>query len=383
VTLTEIGDNLLVQLALVGRRATDIDVRVGNDAVIISHHLPDGHRSGAPVERRQAAHIVGSSPGLHSCLDLARQAAADDGSVLLTGEAGTGKELFARFIHEHSRRAGRNFVVVDCAAIAPDLLADLLSDQEPAGIGQDAAPAGLLHQARYGTLFLDEVSELPLVLQQAFLRRWRRPLPDRSGAGDTASHFRLLAATRCPLAEAVKTGRFCRDFLKSLHAWTIDLPPLRDRTEDLGALCRHFIDVTCRQHHLPGKQMTPEFLLNITHYGWPGNVRELSNVLEQAIFNAPAETTLFPKHLPVNVRVQATKALWQARHAGAPLNQVRHSCLPRLQDMREKVFSRAEQHYLSNLITLTGRNIEQACELSGLSRSRLYTLLKKHQITTH
>jgi len=376
VAMREVGDSLLVRIELPGVKSTDVDVRISDDALII--------RQGKPVIRRQdnqAGHgetpgIVGSSLRLQACLTLARQATANDGGVLIAGEAGTGKELFARFIHEHSRRAGGRFVVVDCTAMPPELMTSLLfgsGAESGTGLGAGARQ-GLIGQAHQGTLFLDEVSDLPPVLQNIFLPiLHRHPFRQTGSAGAEASDFRLIASTRHKPAREADNG-LC----------VIDLPPLRERIEDLGALTRHFINKFCCHYNLPGKQMTPEFLLNITHYAWPGNVHELSNVLEQAIFNAQAESTLFPKHLPVNVRVQATKALWQARHAGAAvMTPSRRGNLPKLQDMRESVFSRAEQQYLHNLINLTGRDMEQACELSGLSRSRLYTLLKKHQIATH
>ena len=382
VNLTEVGDNLLVQIEWPGMRSADVDVLIGDDGLVIRHGKVTGLRHNGEVQgAMQAPGIIGSSPRLQTCLTLARQAAAGEANVLIAGEAGTGKELLARFIHGQSQRAGGTFVVVDCAAIPAALMETLLFGSGPAAAGTP----GLLRQAQRGTLYFDEISELPLTLQQTLRQalHQRRTAQNCSPAIEPGD-FRLIAATRRNLAREAAGGRFSLDLLLDLRECVIDLPPLRERTEDLGALTRHFVDSYCRQHNLPGKHLTPEFLLNITHYGWPGNVHELSSALEQAIFAAQAETTLFPKHLPVNVRVQATRALWQARHAGAAsATPSRRISLPRLQDLRENVFCRAEQEYLHNLVTLTGRNIEQACELSGLSRSRLYSLLKKHQIVAH
>jgi two-component system NtrC family response regulator len=388
VNLSEVGDTLLVQIELSDVKLADVDVSISDDALIIRQGRPPGRQQHSPVAARgDVPGIVGSSPRLQACLEQARHAAAHEANVLIAGEAGTGKELLARFIHAQSQRADGTFVVVDCTAIPPALMETLLFGPEPLAAGAigAASPAGLIRQAQHGTLFFDEVSELPFPLQQ----RLRQALHERHACQNFGTpadpyDFRLIAATRRNLLREGSNGRFCHELLQDLHTCVINLPPLRERTEDLGALTRYFIDTFCRQHNLPGKHLTPEFLLNIAHYSWPGNVHELSNVLEQAIFSAQSETTLFAKHLPVNIRVQATRALWQARHAGATsVTPTRRCTLPKLQDMRENVFSRAEQEYLHNLVTLTGRNIEQACELSGLSRSRLYTLLKKHQIITH
>lgn len=388
VSLSEVGDTLLVQIELSGVTIADVDVSISDDALIIRRDKAAGRQQHSPAAARgEVPGIVGSSPRLQACLEQARQAAANEANVLIAGEAGTGKELLARFIHAQSHRADGTFVVVDCTAVPPALMETLLfgPGQPAAGALGAAAPPGLIRQAQHGTLFFDEISELPFTLQQRLRQslHQRHACQSHSNPVETGD-FRLIAATRRNLSREVGNGRFCHELLQDLRTCVINLPSLRERTEDLGALTRHFIDTFCRQHNLPGKHLTPEFLLNIAHYGWPGNVHELSNVLEQAIFSAQAETTLFPKHLPVNIRVQATRALWQARHAGATsVTPTRRSSLPKLQDMRENVFSRAEQEYLHNLVTLTGRNIEQACELSGLSRSRLYTLLKKHQIITH
>jgi two-component system, NtrC family, response regulator len=388
VSLSEVGDNLLVQIELSGVKIADVDVSISDDALIIRQGKATGRQQHSPpAARGEVPGIVGSSPRLQACLELARQAAANEANVLIGGEAGTGKELLARFIHAQSQRADGTFVVVDCTAVPAALMETLLFGPGPLAAGAigAAAPPGLIRQAQHGTLFFDEISELPYPLQQRLRQslHQRHACQNQDNPAETCD-FRLIAATRRNLLREEGNGRFCHELLQDLRACVINLPPLRERTEDLGALTRHFIDTFCRQHNLPGKHLTPEFLLNIAHYGWPGNVHELSNVLEQAIFLAQAETTLFPKHLPVNIRVQATRALWQARHAGATsVTPARRSSLPKLQDMRENVFSRAEQEYLHNLVTLTGRNIEQACELSGLSRSRLYTLLKKHQIISH
>jgi len=388
VNLSEVGDTLLVQIELSGVKIADVAVSISDEALIIRQDKASGREQSSQVTARpELPGIVGGSPRLQACLARGRQAAANEANVLIAGEAGTGKELLARFIHAQSQRADGTFVVVDCTAIPPALMDTLLfgPGQPAAGTNGAAAPPGLIRQAQHGTLFFDEISELPFSLQQRLRQslHQRHACQSRSNPAQTGD-FRLIAATRRNLTREAANGRFCHDLLQDLHACVIELPPLRERTEDLGALTRHFVDTFCCQHNLPGKHLTPEFLLNITHYSWPGNVHELSNVLEQAIFSAQGETTLFPKHLPVNIRVQATRALWQVRHAGATsVTPTRRSSLPKLQDMRENVFSRAEQEYLHNLVTLTGRNIEQACELSGLSRSRLYTLLKKHQIITH
>jgi two-component system NtrC family response regulator len=330
--------------------------------------------------------IFGDSPKLRACLNQVAQAAGSQANILITGETGTGKELFARAIHRNSPRAAKSFVTVDCAALPETLAESLLFGHEKGSFtGAEKPREGLVRQAHGGTLFLDEVGELPLSLQKTFLRvlqeRRFRPL---GSLQEIESDFRLVAATNRNLDEMVARNQFRSDLLYRIRAFTIELPPLRERTEDIKDLARNHLDRLCECHGLASKGFSPEFLDSLLNYSWPGNVRELANTLVRAFSAARFEPTLYPKHLPSNIRIQILRSSVHGGHppaidGGRPSQPERK--LPRLQEFRDTVYTQAEKHYLEDLISLAEDSIPEACRLSGLSQSRLYALLKKHGIS--
>jgi two-component system NtrC family response regulator len=334
---------------------------------------------GSSVVSLKRENIIGNSPKLKACLDLVAQAAGSDANVLVTGETGSGKELFARAVHDNSARAGKDFVVVDCAALPETLIEGLLFGHEKGVFtGADHAREGLIRQAHGGTLFLDEVGELPVTLQRAFLRvlqeRRFRPLGSQR---EVESDFRLVAATNRNLDKMVQEGRFREDLLFRLRSFTIDLPPLRERPEDIKELARFFMDRFCDRYGQPHKGCAPEFLKTLSSYTWPGNVREFVNAMERAVIESRSESILFPQHLPVEIRAQVARASVEREtpaEVEAPAPTV---FLPPLQEFRESVYNQAERQYLRDLMTIANHNMAEACRLSGLSQSRLYALLKK------
>jgi two-component system, NtrC family, response regulator len=328
--------------------------------------------------------IFGNHPKLRSCLNLVAQAAGSDVNILITGETGTGKELFARAIHDNSPRAGGNFIVVDCAALPETLAESLLFGHEKGTFtGAEKQREGLVLQAHGGSLFLDEVGELPLSLQKTFLRvlqeRRFRPL---GSSREVESDFRLVAATNRDLEKMVKQGVFRDDLLFRLRSFTIDLPPLRERTEDIKELARNHLDRLCECHGLSSKGFSPEFFDILLDYDWPGNVRELGNTLARAFAAARFEPILYPKHLPTDVRVKVARAaLHQEPAPDRKPGDPPAPRLPSLNAFRESVYNQAEKEYLRDLLALAEDDIPEACRLSGLSQSRLYALLKKHGVS--
>jgi len=323
--------------------------------------------------------IIGNSAPMARCLDLVAQAASTDVNVLVTGETGTGKEVFARAIHANSRRAGGNFVVVDCAALPETLVESMLFGHERGTFtGAEKSREGLVMQAHGGTLFLDEVGELPLSMQKAFLRvlqeRRFRPL---GGSREVESDFRLISATNRNLAQMVKEGRFRDDLLFRLRAHLIELPPLRQRTDDIKDLVRHQLDRLTGRYGCPPKAFSPEFLQTLKEYSWPGNVRELFNALDRVLATAYCEATLFPKHLPTEIRIQVARGSVEHAPTGGAAPGTVHD-LPSLQAFREEIYGQAEKEYLRNLMSLCDGKIPDACRMAGLSQSRLYALLKKY-----
>jgi len=332
--------------------------------------------------------IVGSSPQMRTCIELLAQAAASDANVLVTGETGTGKELFSWAIHHNSPRAGKNFVVVDCASLPETIVESVLFGHERGAFtGADKSKIGLITQADGGTLFLDEVGELPPSIQGSFLRvlQERRFRPVGS-VKEITSNFRLIAASNRNLDEMVREGSFRKDLLFRLRTFTIALPPLREHPEDIKELASSYLTTLSMRYGKGMKGFSPEFLDTLLDYDWPGNVRELINALERAIAAAGESPTLFPAYLPAEIRIKVKRGQVGEEGEGTealhPATPISGRPLPTLQEHREAEVAKAEQQYLEELMAHTEGNIREACEVSGLSRSRLYGLLKKHGIST-
>jgi two-component system NtrC family response regulator len=328
--------------------------------------------------------IIGCGPSLQACLDQVAQAASSDSSVLITGETGTGKELFARAVHLNSARCNKGFVVVDCAALPETLIESILFGHEKGVFtGADHAREGLILLADGGTLFLDEIGEMPLSLQKAFLRVLQdhtfRPL---GSSREYASDFRLVAATNRNLEDMVQAERFRSDLLFRLKSFVIELPRLEKRADDIRLLARYHADKICDHYDIPHKGFSPDFLRALSVYRWPGNVRELVNAMERTIAGARFEPILFPKHLPMQIRIEVTRMGMKrdVPHQDPSNNRAPHE-LPVFQAFRDTVCSQAERQYLHDLMALTENDIGEACRVSGLSQSRLYALLKKQGVS--
>lgn len=254
--------------------------------------------------------VVGISPGIKASLQLTAKAARSDANVLITGETGTGKELFARTIHNNSRRSAQKFVVIDCASLTESLVeSTLFGHRKGAFTGAQSDQMGLVKLADGGTLFLDEVGEMPLSLQKVFLRvlqeRHFRPV---GAAQEETSNFRLIAATNRDLDMMVEQGNFRSDLLFRINTMHIRLPPLRKRVEDIKPLVLARMKYLEENYGMPPKTLADDFMNTMHGYEWPGNVRELFNILERAMVNADEENTLYSVHLSRELRIQVAKA---------------------------------------------------------------------------
>ncbi len=335
--------------------------------------------------------IVGESRQIRAAMQQMAVAASGMDSVLLLGETGTGKELFARAVHDNSDRSNKAFTVIDCTNL-PTTLAQSLLFGHIKGTFTDAKETrdGLFKQADGGTIFLDEIADLDETIQKSLLRvlqeRAFRPL---SSNKEVTSDFRLVAATNRDLDAMVQAKTFRADLYYRLKTCTIQLPPLREREGDVGILVNHYVEKICKDKKMPLKNISRDYLQAMQCYPWPGNVRELINAVRHSVSNCFDSDSLHTYHLPKEIRIhmlttesapppdqvaaipdmsEATEAILKSEH------------FPTLKEVRQVVVDRMEAEYLIELMARVQGDIPQACEISDLSRARLYSLLRKHDI---
>ncbi|SDP82069.1 sigma-54-dependent transcriptional regulator [Desulforhopalus singaporensis] len=329
--------------------------------------------------------IVGDSSKLNTCLDEIATASSSNGNVIILGETGTGKELLARTLHANSRRKEHKFVVVDCASLTETLVkSTLFGHERGAFTGADRSMEGLVKQADGGTLFLDEVGELSLESQKVFLRVLQehsfRPI---GGKSEVESDFRLISATHRDVDKMVCEKQFRQDLFYRLCAITIEVPPLRERPEDIEQLVTYFTNNLCRRYSIPPKEISPDFLEALYGYLWPGNVRELYNVVEAAVSTSNLEQQLCSQHLPTNIRIHAVRSsIKKDNDSGAGSTPDWPAVeLPPFKQYRDGIRERAEKQYLGRLMEISRGSIKEACRISRLGRTHLYALLKKYNIS--
>jgi formate hydrogenlyase transcriptional activator len=234
---------------------------------------------------RKFEQLIGGSPALEAVLEGVRRVAPTSSTVLIQGETGTGKELIARAIHNVSSRCGRPFIKLNCAAIPLDLLeSELFGHEKGAFTGAITQKLGRFELADKGTLFLDEVGDIPAPLQPKLLRILQEQEFERLGSSRTHHvDVRLVAATHRNLAEMVRNGDFRSDLYFRLNVFPVELPPLRERREDIPALVEHFAEILGRRVGRSIDHIPPETMMALCSYDWPGNIRELQNLIERAV----------------------------------------------------------------------------------------------------
>ncbi len=341
--------------------------------------------------------IIGNCPEIRECLNMTAKAARSDSNVLLSGETGTGKELFARTIHKNSSCASGNFVVVDCTSLTESLVeSTLFGHTKGSFTGAQFDQQGLIKAADGGTLFLDEVGEMPLSIQKVFLRVLQEKQFRPVGAiKEQSSNFRLIAATNRDLDEMVSNGQFRNDLLFRINTMRIHLPPLRQRTGDIQELATARVDQLCKNLGLEAKQFGDDFIPTLIEHNWPGNVRELFNILERSVIDAGEENTLYAMHLPRNLRIQVAKAQISLLTVAEISQETNDRTNPLALTIGQKIFedifdspllplkefkNTAEKTYLSELIRQCDGDIQKMMLISGLSRSHFYALLKKYNL---
>ncbi len=324
-----------------------------------------------PGEEDAFHNLVGRSPPMRAVYSLLEKAAQVDATVLLLGETGTGKELAARAIHYHSARREKRFVPVNCGALPAELVeSELFGHAKGAFTGAAQAKRGLFEEADGGTIFLDEVGELPLqvqvklnrVLQERELRR----------VGDNAPvkvDVRVIAATHRDLREEVRAGRFREDLYYRLNVFLVVLPPLRERPEDLSLLAAHFLEKHARAIRRTIGGFAPDVLRRLAAHAWPGNVRELENTVERAVAVASGDVILV-EDLPPEIALAGLET--PAALVGGAL-----AALP-YKDAVAEARDRISREYLAALMKEFGGNVTRAAERAGMERESLHRLLRRY-----
>ena len=311
--------------------------------------------------------LIGRSPAVAEMSKLIGRAAPQDVNVLILGESGTGKALVARAIHQHSRRADRPYLAINCAAIPEAQL-----ESEVFGQPGEATRAGKFEQAHGGTLFLDEIGELSPAAQARLLRVLQDQQVERPGGESVRTEVRVLAATNADLDGAVAAGRFRKDLYYRLRGVTIRVPPLRERGSDVAELAHHFLYRFNREMGLDFRAFAPEVLELFEAYPWPGNVRELQGAIQHAMLAGPGHVVL-PDALPAELRAwKAPAAPATPAPSAADLDALIADALATAPgDVYDRVLRVVETRLLPAALARTHGNQVQASELLGLHRATL------------
>jgi NtrC-family two-component system response regulator AlgB len=299
-----------------------------------------------------------SSPMMQRAVNLARQAARSEATILLRGESGTGKTALAKAIHSWSKRASKPLGIVSCPSFSPELLeSELFGHVKGAFTGAVRDHQGRVATCQGGTLFLDEIGDLPLALQPKLLRFIQEREYEKVGDSFTRkADVRLITATNWDLEKAVKEGRFREDLFFRLNVIQIEIPPLRDRPEDVIALAEQLLIFYGRSNHRSFLSFTPEALQALRQYSWPGNVRELSNIIERAAIFCRTE------------RVGAECL---------PENLVLHESLPKIGD--PLTLERIEEQHIRRILAAT-KSLQEAADILGIDQATLWRRRKKYGI---
>ncbi len=359
--------------------ASHLHVVIGSAAqAILAARAAAEQTSSDDAEEDRVAHsdtitLLGRSAAFHKVIELARKVASTNASVFLTGESGTGKEVIAQFIHTQSRRSDRALVAMNCAAMPEALLeSEMFGHVAGAFTGATRDKEGLLEVAHMGTMFLDELTEMPLTVQAKLLRVLQDGVVRRVGSTkvDATVNVRFIAATNQDPGEAVAQGMLRKDLHFRLRVVPIHIPPLRERTDDIPVLAEHFLERFWKEHRAPGEpkpEFSAEAMESLRRRAWRGNVRELRNVVEHAVVMLEPDSVVQPEDLPSFAEPTVGETVYDASLAG----ETYHTA-------RERVLRDFEQFYLRHIVREAHGNISDAARMADVDRTTLYRLMEKH-----
>ena len=340
-----------------------------------------GAGAGAAPAGLKGAPIIGQSAGMQEMLELVRTLAPSEATVLIQGESGTGKEVVAKALHLNSLRAEGPYVAVNCAAITESLLeSELFGHEKGAFTGADKRHDGFFLRADKGTIFLDEVGEMPLPMQAKLLRvlQEREVLPVGAGR-PLAVDVRIVTATNRELQEEIAQGRFREDLYYRLNVITLSLPPLRERGDDVPLLCDYFLSRFAEKNRKNVKGFTPGAMDALIRYPWPGNVRELENTMERAVVLLVGEH-ISERELPDRVRCHKGGPAHLEKAEGAPANGEARPGTGHPAETEPKTLEEMEREAILATLEKVEGNRSMAAKILGITRKTLYSKLLKYNI---
>jgi DNA-binding NtrC family response regulator len=355
-------------------------------------------------DRTSYYNIIGSSKAMQNIYEIIESVAESDANVFITGESGTGKELVANAVHFKSLRAKKPFVKINCAALPKELIeSELFGHTKGAFTGATKDKVGLIGQANGGSLLMDEIGEMPLELQPKLLRVLQERVYTPLGSETPQeANFRLICATNCNPLDAVRDGMLREDLYYRINTIEIQVPPLREREEDIQHLAEHYLKVYAEKYHRPVKTISQEAYAKLFSHSWPGNVRELQNVMERSVLMTKGEiieanslplTSIIPTPVdgtPRKIEPEKTQAVSDNNRREEPAPDLNFNELCRLlvgklnvpgpQDNQQNIFERLEGSIVQAALERTKGNKQAAANLLGLYRPRLYSIIKKYNL---
>ena len=358
------------------RKAAEAELIGGNAARFIWNLIEARKKAEALEDKYQLAlreleahaesdFIVGANPKMREISDLIAKVAPTPTTVLVRGESGTGKELVARAIHRHSALSNQPLITLNCTALSPSLLeSELFGYKRGAFTGAYADRKGLFEKAHGGTMFLDEIGDMSLEIQAKLLRTLQTG--EIRAVGDMTTKLvsvRIIAATNQDLEKAIREGRFREDLFYRINTFSITLPPLRERIEDIPFLAEYFLQRARAKVNKRVESISPEAMALLRSYAWPGNLRELENIVERAVVLASSQA-IEAEHLPIHVQdISSGKSQ------------------PGLRRSKSQAIEQFERHALASYLLQADGNISRAAILANIPRRSFHRLMAKYKLS--
>jgi DNA-binding NtrC family response regulator len=364
--------------------ATHLQILLGRaaHAVIVARETQEQQAGRAGKNGKgNEVKLIGVAPAFRRVMELARQVAATDASVFITGESGVGKEQIAQFIHQQGRRSSRTLVAINCAALPEALLeSEMFGHVKGAFTGAVRDKPGLLEMANGGTLLLDELTEMPKPIQAKLLRVIQDGVVRRVGSErtDAVVNVRFIACTNCNPEEALRSGQLREDLYYRLRVVPIQMPPLRERPEDIPLLANHFLELYWLRHR--GTEAKPPKLSDaairdLRSRPWKGNVRELQNVIEHMVVLLRPGAEVQPEHIPV---FDGQVPTHHPGETASAIEDADKAIAEGYRKSRERLLERFERRFLQQLVTEADGNISRAARIARLNRTTLYRLMERY-----